>query len=40
MRLEGLPDDPSAAKATEELLAVLRSALALFFPMLGQTAAT
>ena len=35
VKLEGLPDDPKADIPPEQILTVLRSALALFFPLLA-----
>jgi len=38
VKLEGLPDDPEADIPTNQLLTVVRSALAMFFPALAPTA--
>ena len=38
VKLEGLPDDPEADIPTDQLLTVVRSALAMFFPALAPTA--
>jgi phospholipase C len=37
IKLEGLPEDPKADIAPEQILTVLRSALAMFFPLLAPT---
>jgi hypothetical protein len=39
IKLEGLPDDPKAEIPPEQILTVLRSALAIFFPLLASGAA-
>jgi phospholipase C len=38
IKLEGLPEDPRADIPPEQILTVLRSALAMFFPLLAPTA--
>jgi hypothetical protein len=38
IKLEGLPEDLKADIPPEEILTVLRSALAMFFPLLAPTA--
>ena len=40
IKLEGIPDDPKADIPPEQILTVLRSALAMFFPLLVPTAST
>ncbi|MGP0109542.1 MAG: alkaline phosphatase family protein [Acidimicrobiales bacterium] len=40
IKLEGLPEDPKADIAPEQILTVLRSALAMFFPLLAPAAST
>jgi hypothetical protein len=37
VKLDGLPDDPKAEIPPEQILTVLRSALAIFFPLLAPT---
>jgi hypothetical protein len=37
VKLEGLPEDPEADIPTDQLLTVVRSALAMFFPLLAPT---
>jgi hypothetical protein len=39
IKLEGLPDDSKAEIPPEQILTVLRSALAIFFPLLAPGAA-
>jgi phospholipase C len=39
IKLEGLPDDPKADIPPEQIITVLRSALAMFFPLLAPAAA-
>ena len=39
VKLEGLPEDPRADIPPEQILTVLRSALAMFFPLLAPAAA-
>jgi phospholipase C len=40
VKLEGLPEDPKADIPTDQLLTVVRSALAMFFPLLAPTSAS
>ena len=35
VKLEGLPDDPNVAIPPEQIITVLRGALALYFPLLA-----
>jgi hypothetical protein len=39
IKLDGLPEDPKADIPPEQIMTVLRSALAMFFPLLAPTAA-
>ena len=39
IKLEGFPEDPKAEIPPEQVLTVLRSALAMFFPLLAPTPA-
>jgi hypothetical protein len=39
IKLDGLPEDPKADIPPEQILTVLRSALAMFFPLLAPAAA-
>ena len=39
IKLEGLPEDPKADIPPEQIMTVLRSALAIFFPLLAPAAA-
>jgi phospholipase C len=39
IKLEGLPEDPKADIPPEQILTVLRSALAMFFPLLAPASA-
>jgi hypothetical protein len=39
VKLEGLPDDPTAEIPPEQIITVIRSALALYFPLLAPTSA-
>ena len=39
VKLEGLPDDPTAEIPPEQIITVIRSALALYFPLLAPASA-
>ena len=39
VKLEGLPDDPNADIPPEQIVTVLRSAVAMYFPLLAPASA-